>query len=149
MTDPAATSSVAVEREFAHPPAKLWRALTQPHLVAEWLMRGDIAPEVGHRFTLTGDWGGVLDCEVLEVEPERVLSYRWDFPHDDPAFALESVVTFTLTPTAAGTRLRVEQEGFRVDQKQAFGGAKAGWSQFLGKLEGVLHHIGRNKRGDA
>ena len=132
------TRSVVVEREFAHPPAKLWRALTQPHLIEEWLMKNDFAPVVGHRFKLTGEWGGVLDCEVLEVEPDRTLSYSWDFAHDDPAFNLKSVVTFTLTPTARGTQLRMEQEGFRPDQKQAFGGAKVGWQQFLGKLEEVL-----------
>ena len=132
------TRSVVIEREFAHPPEKIWRALTQPHLLEEWLMRNDFAPVVGHRFNLSGDWGGVLDCEVLEVEPSTSLSYTWDFAHEDPAFDLKSVVTFTLTPTGAGTRLRMEQEGFRPDQKQAFAGAKAGWRQFLEKLEHVL-----------
>ena len=132
------TRSVIVEREFAHAPDKLWRALTQPHLIEEWLMKNDFAPVVGHRFNLRGDWGGVLDCEVLAIEPGRSLSYTWDFANDDPAYALRSVVTFTLTPTATGTHLRMEQAGFRPDQKQAFGGAKVGWQQFLGKLEDVV-----------
>ena len=139
MTDTATeTRSVVVERQFAHPPEKIWRALTQPHLIEAWLMKNDFRPDVGHRFNLSGDWGGVLDCEVLEVEPNTSLSYTWDFAHDDPAFNLKSVVAFTLTPTGSGTRLRMEQEGFRPDQKQAFGGAKAGWKQFLEKLEQVL-----------
>jgi uncharacterized protein YndB with AHSA1/START domain len=139
MNEPAGeTRSVVVEREFAHPPGRLWRALTQPHLIAEWLMKNDFEPAVGHRFNLSGDWGGVLDCEVLAVEPNRTLSYTWNFAHDDPAYNLESVVTFTLTPTSTGTRLRMEQAGFRPDQKQAFGGAKAGWQQFLANLEQVL-----------
>ncbi|GLR90513.1 SRPBCC family protein [Bradyrhizobium iriomotense] len=132
------TRSVVVEREFAHPPGKLWRALTQPHLISEWLMKNDFLPEVGHRFKLTGEWGGVLDCEVLTVEPNKVLSYTWNFAHQDAAYNLESVVTFTLTPTRGGTLLRVEQVGFRPDQKQAYGGAHAGWKQFLEKLEQVL-----------
>lgn len=135
MTD---ARSVVLERDLPHSPEKLWRALTQPHLVQEWLMRGEIAPTVGHRFTLTGDWGGVLDCEVLEVEPHRTLSYSWNFAHDDPAFDLNSVVTFTLTPTPAGTHLRVEQSGFRPDQKQAFGGARHGWTGFLDRLATLL-----------
>lgn len=101
-------------------------------------MKNDFAPVVGHRFNLRGDWGGVLDCEVLAIEPGRSLSYTWDFAHDDPAYALRSVVTFTLTPTATGTHLRMEQAGFRPAQKQAFGGAKAGWQQFFGKLEDVV-----------
>jgi uncharacterized protein YndB with AHSA1/START domain len=133
--------SVVVEREIAHPPEKLWRALTQPHLIAEWLMQNDFKPAVGHRFNLRGDWGGVLDCEVLAIEPHKTLSYTWNFAHDDPAFSLKSVVTFTLTPTRTGTRLRMEQTGFRPDQKQAFGGAKAGWQQFFGKLEQLLAQV--------
>ncbi|MDT8758282.1 SRPBCC domain-containing protein [Sphingomonas psychrotolerans] len=130
--------SVIVEREIAHPPERLWRALTQPHLIAEWLMQNDFVPAVGHQFKLRGEWGGVLDCEVLEVEPERTLSYTWNFANDDPAFALESVVTFTLEPTAKGTRLRMEQAGFGPTQKQAYGGAHAGWKQFFDKLEQVV-----------
>jgi uncharacterized protein YndB with AHSA1/START domain len=134
----AETRSVVVEREMPHPPEKLWRALTQPHLIAEWLMKNDFAPVVGHRFNLRGEWGGVLDCEVLVVEPNRELAYSWNHAHDDAAFNLQSVVTFTLTPTAKGTRLRMEQAGFRPDQRQAFGGANAGWQQMFAKLEQVL-----------
>ena len=132
------TRSVAVEREIPHPPEKIWRALTQPHLIEEWLMKNDFKPEVGHSFNLRGEWGGVLDCEVLAVEPHRTLTYAWNFSHDDAAYDLRSVVTFTLVPTDTGTRLRVEQSGFRPDQKQAFGGAKAGCREFLSKLEEVL-----------
>lgn len=132
------TRSIIVEREFAHPPEKLWRALTQPHLIADWLMKNDFMPVVGHRFNLRGDWGGVLDCEVLAIEPNKTLSYTWNFAHDDAAYALASVVTFTLNPTRTGTLLRMEQVGFRPDQKQAFGGAQAGWRTFFENLEGVL-----------
>lgn len=134
----AEVRTVVVEREFPHPPEKLWRALTQPELIAEWLMKNDFAPVVGRRFNLSGDWGGVLDCEVLEVEPNEILSYTWNFAHSDPAFDLESVVTFTLAPTGNGTHLRMEQSGFRPEQKQAFGGARIGWQQFLDRLEQVL-----------
>jgi uncharacterized protein YndB with AHSA1/START domain len=130
--------SVVVERDIAHSPEKLWRALTQPHLIEEWLMKNDFSPRVGHRFNLHGDWGGVLDCEVLVVEPNRELSYTWNFAHDDAAYNLQSVVTFTLTPTPTGTLLRMEQTGFRPDQRQAFGGAHAGWNQFFEKLDQVL-----------
>lgn len=133
----AETRSVVVEREFAHTPEKLWRALTQPHLMEEWLMKNDFAPKVGHKFNLRGEWGGVLDCEVLEIDPNRSLSYTWDFAHADQAYALKSVVTFTLTPKGAGTHLRVEQAGFRTTQKQALGGALQGWKGMLEKLDGV------------
>ena len=136
------TRAVVVEREMPFPPGKLWRALTQPHLIQEWLMKNDFMPVVGHRFNLRGDWGGTLDCEVLAIEPEKSLSYTWNHAHDDPAFSLTSIVTFTLTPTRAGTRLRMEQRGFRPDQRQAFGGAHAGWKNFLDKLEQVAARTG-------
>ena len=138
MSDAAIqTRSVVVEREMACPPERLWRALTQPHLIAEWLMQNDFAPTVGHKFNLRGEWGGVLDCEVLTVEPGRTLAYSWNHVHADPAYNLESTVTFTLTASAVGTHLRVEQAGFRPGQKAAYGGAMQGWRKFFDKLEQV------------
>lgn len=134
---PADARSVVVERELPYPPDKVWRALTQPHLIAEWLMKNDFAPTVGHRFSLSGDWGGVT-CEVLDIAPHETLSYTWDYAHDDAAYDLKSVVTFTLAPSATGTLLRMEQTGFRPDQKQAFGGANAGWREHLANLERVV-----------
>jgi uncharacterized protein YndB with AHSA1/START domain len=125
------TRSVIVEREISYPPEKIWRALTQPHLITEWLMKNDFKPVVGHSFNLRGDWGAV-DCQVRAVEPNKSLSYTWD------ALGLESVVTWTLTPTEAGTRLRMEQAGFRTDQEQAYQGAKYGWQKFFANLEQVL-----------
>ena len=135
MTDSAAdTRTVTVEREIPYPPEKIWRALTTQHLIEEWLMKNDFGLDLGHRFQLRGDWGHV-DCEILDVEPGRTLSYSWNHPHADPAFDLESKVTFTLEPAGAGTLLRVEQVGFRPEQKQAFGGARAGWPIHLASLE--------------
>ncbi|TPL07881.1 polyketide cyclase [Mesorhizobium sp. B2-4-14] len=139
MNDSATENrTVVVERQISHPPEKLWRALTQPHLIEEWLMKNDFKPAVGHRFNISADWGGVLDCEVLAVEPNKTLSYTWNLAHHDPAFDLRSVVTFTLTPTPTGTHLRMEQSGFRPDQRRAYGGAKVGWPQLLEKLEQLL-----------
>ena len=127
----AETRSVVVEREMPFPPEKIWRALTQPHLIEAWLMKTDFQPVADHRFSLQADWGSVA-CRVLELEPNRTLSYTWD------AMGLESVVVWTLTPTGAGTRLRMEQSGFRPDQGQAYGGARIGWTRFFVRLEQVL-----------
>lgn len=123
--------SVIVEREIAFPPEKIWRALTQPHLIQEWLMKNDFKPVPDHRFKLTAEWGSV-DCRVLEIEPNRTLAYTWD------AYGLESTVTWTLTPIGSGTHLRMEQAGFRPDQEQAYQGAKFGWQRFFENLEQVL-----------
>lgn len=132
MTDAAAeTLSVVVEREVPFPPDKVWRALTQPHLIEAWLMKNDFSLVEGHRFHLSADWGGV-DCQVLTIEPNRTLSYSWG------ALGLGTVVTWTLSPTSAGTHLRMEQTGFRSDQPQAYHGAKAGWPRFFDNLETVL-----------
>jgi uncharacterized protein YndB with AHSA1/START domain len=120
--------SVVVERDIPYPPDKIWRALTQPHLIEEWLMKNDFKPVVGHGFNLRADWGAV-DCEVLTVEPNKTLSYTW------AAYGLESVVTWTLTATKTGTLLRMEQSGFGPDQQQAYQGAKSGWPRFFAALE--------------
>jgi uncharacterized protein YndB with AHSA1/START domain len=125
------TRSVIVEREIPHPPEKIWRALTQPHLIAQWLMKNDFELAVDHKFKLRGDWGAV-DCKVLEIEPHKTLSYTW------AANGLESVVTWTLTPTSRGARLRMEQVGFRADQEQFYQGAKMGWQKFFANLGQVL-----------
>jgi uncharacterized protein YndB with AHSA1/START domain len=134
------TKSVVIERDLAHPPEKIWRALTQPHLLAEWLMQNDFKPAMGHRFNLRtqayGDWNGVIDCEVLAIEPNKTLSYTWE--SGNGPLRVTSVVTWTLTPTQTGTHLRMEQSGFRSDQPQNYAGAKYGWQNFLAKLEQVL-----------
>jgi len=123
--------SVVIEREFAHPPERIWRALTQPHLMAEWLMRTDFEPRLGHAFSFTAEWGAV-ECKVMEIEPERRLAYSWGDG------VLDTVVTWTLTPTKTGAHLRMEQTGFRRDQPRYLMGATAGWPRFFDNLEEVL-----------
>jgi uncharacterized protein YndB with AHSA1/START domain len=135
MTNTASqTLSVVVEREVAFPPETIWRALTQSQLIAEWLMNNDFKAVKDHQFRFTADWGAV-DCQVKAVEPNRTLSYTWD------AMGLESIVTWTLTPTGTGTHLRMEQAGFRPDQQQAYNGAKVGWQHFIASLEQVVAKI--------
>ncbi len=131
MTVATEVRSVVIEREVAYPPEKIWRALTQPQLIEEWLMKNDFEPVVGHSFKLNADWGSV-ECQVQTVEPNKTLSYTWS------AYGLESVVTWTLTPTRTGTHLRMEQSGFRPDQEQAYQGAQYGWQKFLAALEKVV-----------
>ena len=130
------TLSVVVERDLPFPPEKIWRALTQPHLIEEWLMKNDFKPVVDHRFNLRKnpqpDVSIVVDCQVLAIEPHKTLSYTW------AAYGLESVVTWTLTPTRTGTLLRMEQSGFRPDQTQAYHGARYGWQQYFAALEQAL-----------
>lgn len=124
------TRSVVLERDLPYPPEKIWRALTETSLIEQWLMKNDFAPAVGRQFKFSADWGSV-DGKVLSAEPNKSLSYTWT------AYGLESVVTWTLTPTSTGTHLRMEQSGFRADQEQAYKGAQYGWQNFLNQLEQV------------
>jgi uncharacterized protein YndB with AHSA1/START domain len=130
------TRSVVIEKELPHPPEKIWRALTEGPLIKEWLMENDFQPVEGHSFTLRmqpmPNWNGVIDCQVLVVEPHKKLSYSWG------AFGLGTVVAFTLEPTSSGTLLRMEQSGFRSDQDANYKGAQYGWKNFIGKLEQVV-----------
>jgi len=137
MSNPTETTrSVVIERTFPHPPAKLWRALTEGPLVAQWLMKNDFEPVAGHKFQFRADpvpnWNGIIDCEVLVVDPLKQLSYTWG------AFGLGTVVVFTLTPADSGTHLRMEQSGFSTNQDAAYKGATYGWQKFLGNLETVI-----------
>jgi uncharacterized protein YndB with AHSA1/START domain len=137
MTDtPASTHSLVIEREFPHAPEKIWRALTESNLIQQWLMENDFEPKVGHTFNLrmppVQGWNGVIDGEVLTVEPQRVLSYTWG------SMGLKSVVTFTLTATATGTQLRMEQSGFPSTESASYKGASYGWHAFLSKLDQVV-----------
>jgi uncharacterized protein YndB with AHSA1/START domain len=144
MTANTATQSLALEYDLPHPPAKVWRALTDPGLLAQWLMANDMRATVGHAFTFTQDptpwWDGVVRCEVLESEPPKRLRYSWrSGPESSP---LDTVVTWTLTPTAAGgTRLALEQSGFQPGNRFAFEGARKGWERMVG--EGLAQLLAR------
>ncbi len=130
------TESIAFEFDLQHAPEKVWRALTDPVLLAEWLLPVvGLQLEPGAEFTFRSQpfpgWDGTVHCRFVEIEAHRKLSYTWVVGGD---LGLETVVTFTLTPTASGTRLSLVQSGFRPDQKREFGGARYGWQMMGGKL---------------
>src|SRR5205085_2206908 len=118
-------------------PKKVWRALTDPVLLAEWLLPvvDGLKVTAGAPFTFKtqahGDWDGSVHCSFLEVDAHKKLSYRWE------AIGLDTVVTFTLTPTAAGTHLSLVQSGFKAGQQQNFAGARYGWKLMSSKLVDV------------
>ncbi len=143
-TDKTARSqaeSLSFEFDLHHLPEKVWRALTDPVLVMEWLLPVvDLKLEPGAAFTFNAQpqpgWDGTVNCRFLEIEAHRKLSYTWvvgDF--------IDTVVTFTLTPTASGTRLSLVQSNFKRDQKQNIAGARYGWKMMGGKLVDLLARI--------
>ena len=133
------TRTLVIERVFPHAPEKLWRALTESPLIAQWLMKNDFEPVVGRKFQLRAEpvpqWDGVIDCEVLVVEPLKRLSYSWG------TMGIGLVVLFTLTAAEGGTHLRMEQSGFGPDQEANYKGAKYGWQRFLDGMERVLAEV--------
>ena len=135
------TESISFEFELPHPAGKVWRALTDPALLAEWLLPviDDLQLEPGAAFTFKTQpypgWDGAVHCRLLEIEAPRKISYSWTVPF------LDTVVAFTLTPTASGTRLSLVQSGFRSDQKREFGGARYGWTMMGGKLVDLLGRL--------
>jgi uncharacterized protein YndB with AHSA1/START domain len=142
MNTPAAgTRSVVIEQDMPHPPEKIWRALTQRPLIEEWLMANDFEPVVGRKFnfrtTPMPHWNGVTDCEVLVVEPFARLSYTWNASGEEAVNGLKTVVTWTLTPSANGTHVRMEHAGFRPQEERNYQGATFGWKQFVGNLQRV------------
>ncbi len=140
MTELAARS-IVVERVIPHAPEKIWRALTEAQLIEQWLMKNDFEPAVGHRFNFRAKpmphWNGVTDCEVLTVEPRERLAYTWNSSGEEAVNGMKTVVTWTLTPVAGGTRVRMEQSGFRPEDSGAYAGASGGWPRIVEGLERV------------
>jgi uncharacterized protein YndB with AHSA1/START domain len=138
-TAPSQTETISFELDLPHSPEKVWRALTDPVLLTEWLLPVvDLKLEPGAAFTLKTQpyppWDGTVNCRILEIEAHKKLGYTWVVG----AMHIDTVVTFTLAPTASGTRLSLVQSGFKPEQKQNFGGARYGWSLMGGKLVDLL-----------
>lgn len=141
-TAPSQTDSISFEFDLNHAPEKVWRALTDPVLLTEWLLPVvELKLEPGAPFTFKTQpypgWDGTVNCRVLEIEAHKKLSYAWVVGD----MALDTVVTFTLTPTPSGTLLSLVQSGFKPDQKQNSGGARYGWKMMGGKLIELLAKI--------
>lgn len=137
------TDTLSFEFDLRHSPEKVWRALTEPALLAEWLL-----PVVGHKLELDpgssfafktqayGSWDGTVNCQILESEAPKRLRYKWVVGD-----MLDTVVTFTLTPTGTGTRLALEHTGFKPEQKQNFAGARYGWKMMSDRLVELLPRV--------
>ena len=141
-TAPGQTDSISFEFDLRHSPEKVWRALTDPALLAEWLLPVfDLALEPGAAFMFKTQpfpgWDGTVNCRMVEIDPHRKLSYTWVVGNME----IDTIVTFTLAPTASGTRLSLVQSGFNPEQKQNFGGARYGWRMMGGKLVDLLERM--------
>lgn len=139
-TVPGQTESIAFDFDLRHAPAKVWRALTDPVLLTQWLLPiVELHLEPGAAFTFKAPpqpgWDGVVNCRYVEIEAQRKLSWTWVVGD------IDTVVTFTLTPTESGTHVALVQSGFKAHQKQNFGGARYGWKMMGPKLVELLEKI--------
>ena len=139
-TERSQIETIAFEFDLPHPPEKVWRALTEPELLADWLLPViGFKLEPGAEFTFKTQpypgWDGTVNCRFVEIEAQRKLRYTWSVPF------LETVVTFTLTPSSPGTRLSLVQSGFKPDQKRESGGARYGWKMMGERLIGLLARL--------
>jgi uncharacterized protein YndB with AHSA1/START domain len=140
------TRSISLDIDLAHSPEKVWRALTDPVLLAEWLLPVvdlELEPEAAFTFRAPPQpgWDGTVQCRFVEIEAHRKLSYTWVVGDPESEFSIDTVVTFTLAPTESGTRLSLVQSGFKPDQKRNFGGARYGWRMMGGRLVDLLERI--------
>jgi uncharacterized protein YndB with AHSA1/START domain len=141
-----AKQTIVVEYDFPHPPEKVWRVLTEPDLLAKWLMPNDIQAVVGHAFTFhtqpVPGFDGIAHCQVLVAEPYRRLSYSWrGGSHELHGYGayIDTVVTWTLTPTSAGgTHLRLEHGGFAPEVSETFDIMDKGWRRLDDSMGRVL-----------
>ena len=131
--------TIEVEHLYSQPPSQVWKALTDPALMARWWAAGEVRPVVGHRFELDmGQWG-MQPCQVVEVQPERLLKYQFSMGR------LDTIISWRLTPEGKGTRLTLTHEGFNLDTpmgRQALEGMKPGWPRVLERLDAVLGAAG-------
>ena len=139
-TQHSETETLSMDFDLHHAPEKVWRALTEPALLAEWLLpvigfKLEPGAEFMYKTQAYPGWDGTVTCRMLEIEPNRKLSYTWTVPF------LETIATFTLTPSALGTRLSIVQSGFTPEQKRELGGARYGWKMMGGKLADLLERI--------
>lgn len=145
------TLSIIVEEEFPHAPALLWRVIAEGGMMAKWIMPPvGFAPVEGQEFSFqtkpAGAWDGTIHCRVLEVRPGEKLVYSWaggDAGNLGYGSRLNTTVTFILTPTATGTRLRVEHAGFEVPRNDvAYQNLNGGWKTVMGRIGAVATEAG-------
>ena len=144
------TRAIVVEETLPHAPETIWTTLTRSDLIARWLMKNDFEPGLGRRFTMQSrpmaDWDGTIRCEITAFDPPRLLRYTWvggSTTSPDVGSALDSVLTWTLTPVEGGTRVRMVHDGFRSPQNDmGYDAMSQGWKSILPRIGAIAAELG-------
>jgi uncharacterized protein YndB with AHSA1/START domain len=150
ITSEAPTRAIVIEEVLPHSPEAIWTTLTRSDLIARWLMKNDFSPALGHRFTMQaqpmGDWDGTVRCEITAFDPPRLLTYTWvggSSANPTHGSALDSTVTWTLTPVAGGTRLRMVHDGFRSPRNDlGYEAMSGGWTNIVQRIGAIAADLG-------
>jgi uncharacterized protein YndB with AHSA1/START domain len=142
---------IVVEEVFPHTPETIWKTLTSGALMSRWIMPPTgFEPVKGKRFTFqtaaAGAWDGVIQCEVLEAKPNERLVYAWKGGHEENVgygSRLDTVVTWSLSKAANGTRLRLVHSGFVTPRNDtAFNNMSEGWKKVVPRLGAIAGEQG-------
>jgi uncharacterized protein YndB with AHSA1/START domain len=146
------TQDIIVEEVFPHAPEVVWKTLTTPELMSRWLPMPSTGfePVAGKRFTYqttpAGEWDGVIRCQVLEAVPNERLVYAWKGGHEGNigyGARLDTVVSFTLSRVANGTRVRLVHSGFVLPTNEtAYKNMVEGWKRVVRDIGAVAAEQG-------
>ncbi len=137
------TKSIQHTFHYSHAPEVVWEYLTKSELIAQWLMPNDFKPIAGHDFQFKTkplpqfEFDGIAYCKVLEIEPFKKLSYSWKGGIDGKT-TLDSIVVWTLTPTATGTELHLEHSGYVDSNTAIYAAMNAGWLKNIKKIADLI-----------
>ncbi|WP_158816988.1 SRPBCC domain-containing protein [Methylocapsa sp. S129] len=149
------TQDIVVDEIFPHAPETIWKTLTSGELIARWLMAPTgFEPVEGRRFTFqttpAGEWDGIIHCQVLEAAPNERLVYAWKGGHEANAgygSRLDTVVTWTLSRVANGTRLRLVHSGFVLPNNEtAFKKMGEGWKKVVPSIGAIAAEQASSKK---
>jgi len=130
---------------YPHPVAIVWDYLTRPELMAEWLMKNDFEPIVGHAFTFRTSpieklaFDGIIYCTVLELVPQKKLVYSWKLGPGGGKIELDSIVTWTLREKEQGTELLLEHTGMKEANFDMYMAMNEGWRKNIQKINDLIN----------
>ena len=131
---------------YQYSPETVWEYLTKPELIEQWLMKNNFQPVVGHDFEFRANplpdynWDGIIYCKVLEVVPQKNLTYSWKLGPGDGKITIDSIVTFTLTEKNNGTELHLVHSGFKeMSGFSIISLMDAGWLRNMKKIDELLN----------